>query len=170
MTPILFQWTDDAKMAPQPRFLKLCDEQFAVGEIYRMEVIEERSRISHNHFFASVEEAWRNLPEGVAEQFPTSHHLRKYALIKAGFCDQNSVVCSSAEEALRVAAFIKPIDPFRVVVVRNNVVTIYNAKSQSTRAMGKDDFQRSKQNVLEIVAHMVGVASADLNANAGASA
>lgn len=169
IAPIIFTWTDAGVMAPQPRFNRLCDKQFVVGEQYPLIVQEDRSRVSHAHYFASVHEAWTNLPEGVAEQFPTSEHLRKWALIRAHYADERSVVCSTKAEAQRVASFIKPMDDFAMVVVKEAVVTVYTAKSQSTRAMGKKDFQDSKTAVLEILAGMVGVQSAELQA-AGASA
>ncbi|WP_216073446.1 hypothetical protein, partial [Acinetobacter baumannii] len=72
---------------------------------------------SHNHEFAWLHEAWHSLPERYAEQFPSSEHLRKYALIQAGYSNSHSLVCGSKAEALRLAAFIRPMDEFAVVTV-----------------------------------------------------
>jgi len=159
--PIIFEWDGDA-MAPLPRFRKEADRRFAVHERYRMDAIEERSAVSHSHYFAVLHQAWMNLPEHLAERFATADHLRKYALIKAGFRDERSIVAASKAEAQRLAAFIKPMDEFAIVTVSEAVVTVYTAKSQSMKAMGKADFQRSKQEVLDLVAAMIGVAPDEL--------
>lgn len=165
--PTDFQWDGDGMVPKHPR---VADRQYVVGEIYRLVPEESRSAASHNHQFAEIEEAWRNLPETLAMEFPTSTHLRKFALIKAGYCDKQSIVCSSKAEAVRVAAFIKPIDAYAVVDVSGTVVTRYTAQSQSRRAMGAKVFQESKTAVLDIVSAMVGVKPAALVAEAGRAA
>lgn len=170
MTPVTFTWTDDGVMVPLPRFRRACDRLFAVGAEYPLVIEEARSSNSHRHYFASVTEAWKNLPEAFAEQFPSADHLRKWALIKAGFYHERSVTCSSADDARRVAAFVEPFDEYAVVSVAGDVVRVYTAKSQSVRHMGKDEFQRSKTAVLEILSGLIGVDQAALSANAGAAA
>jgi len=165
IAPVVFTWDGDA-MVPLDRFRGLCDRQFVVGETYQLVVNESRSAVSHKHYFASVNEAWENLGEDLTVQFPTSEHLRKHALIKAGYCDKRSVVCASKAEALRVAAFIRPMDEYAIVAVSEATITVYTAKSQSMRAMGKQVFQESKQAVLDIVSGMIGVSPAALSANA----
>lgn len=155
MTPVTFTW-DGESMVALRRFAKLCDQQFVIGEDYTMVVAEPRSRASHNHYFACIELAWLNLPEDLAEQFPTSEHLRKYALIKAGFADERSIVCGSKAEAQRVAAFIKPMDHFAIVVVSEATIKVYTAQSQSNKAMGSKVFQGSKDAVLDVISKMVG--------------
>lgn len=155
--PIMFTWDGEA-MAPASQFWsRRADKQFVIGERYELiEADKPRSSNSHRHYFAAVKEAWANLPELMAERFPTPDHLRKYALIKAGFHNSNSIVAASAAEALRLAAFIKPMDDFALVTTAGAVVTVYTAKSQSYR-MGKEEFQRSKEAVLGILADMIGV-------------
>lgn len=167
--PILFDWDGDA-MIPQPRFRALCDKTFVVGETYPLVIEEPRSRASHNHFFAVVEEGWRNLREDIASEFPTSEHLRKYALIKAGFCDRRSIVCATKAEAQRVASFIAPMDAFAIVTFNEATVTVYTAQSQSVRAMGHEQFQKSKDAVLDIISSMVGVERKDLERQANMQA
>lgn len=162
--PILYEWSGEA-MVPRGGFRRVCDELFVIGETYRMEVIEERSAVSHSHFFASINESWKNLPEDLAERFPTAEHLRKYALIKSGYHDERSIVCSTNAEALRFAAFVKPMDEYAVVVVSAATVKVYTAQSQSKRAMDKEKFQASKVAVLELVSSMIGVSSAELQKN-----
>lgn len=168
--PITFAWTDDGTMVPLARFRRTCDRAFAVGETYPLVVQEERSRVSHAHYFASVTEAWKNLPEAIAERFPSSEHLRKWALIKAGYFHERSVACASPEEARKVAAFVRPMDEYAVVSVSGDVVRVYTAKSQSVRAMPKEEFQRSKTAVLEILSGLVGVSAGTLQDEAGRAA
>lgn len=149
--PIIFTWTDDGVMKPLARFGRQCDKQFVIGQNYRLIESEERSMASHNHFFAAVNDAWQNLPEEIAEQYPSAEHLRKRALIKAGFRIEKQIAASSHDDALRIAAFIGGIDEFAVVVVRDDVVKHFTAKSQSVRSMGKEEFQKSKQAVLDVL-------------------
>lgn len=152
--PLPFRWTGEA-MAPMRR--KAADATFVVGQIYRLEAVEERSAASHNHYFAAIAEGWRNLPEIEMERFPSPDFLRKWCLIKAGYRDERTLVCSSKAEAQRIAAFVKPMDEFAVVTVSESVVRVWTAKSQSMRAMGKADFQKSKDDVLSLIAAMIGV-------------
>lgn len=166
---IVCQW-DGEHFVPLKRFAKQCDRDFVVGEIYRLEEINERSANSHRHYFSAIAEAWDNLPDDLAERFQTPDHLRRYALIKSGYHDERSIVTASKAEALRVAAFIKPMDPYAVVAVSEAVVRVYTAKSQSYRAMGKDEFQRSKTAVLEIVSAMIATSQQALSDNAGRAA
>lgn len=162
---IVYTWDGEAMQA-LPRFAKVADKQFVVGEQYRMEAVEERSLISHRHYFAQLHEDWLNLPEDISEDFPTQEHLRKWALIKTGYADKQSIVCSSKEEAMKVAAFIEPMDVYAVVTVEGCVVTKYNAQSQSVKAMGKEKFQKSKSDVLDYVSAMIGVSKEQLSSRA----
>ena len=168
--PILCDWDGESLTPINHTWAKRADEDYVVGARYFVEGKEPRSQASHNHYFASLHDAWMNLPEAVAERFATADHLRAYALIKAGYHDQRSIVAESKAAARRVAAFVKPLDDFAVVVVEECTVTIYTAKSQSMRAMGKEPFQASKTAVLGIVAGMAGVEAGDLKREAGQAA
>lgn len=155
--PILMRWTGEA-MEPDGRtWAGRADKQFVVGERYFVTAEHERSIASHRQYFASLNEAWRNLPEEMDERFPTMDHLRRYALIKTGFADERSIVCASKAEAQRLAAFIKPMDSYAIVAASEATVKVWTAKSQSMRAMGAAEFQRSKSAVLDLVAGMIGV-------------
>lgn len=153
--PLAYEWTGDS-FAPLKRCAKMADKEFVIGEVYRLAIYEERSANTHRHYFAALHEAWLNLPEGAAERLPTEDHLRKWCLVKAGYRDERTIVASSKAEAQRIAAFVKPMDEFAVVVVKEATVIVATAKSQSVRAMGKKEFQESKQAVLEIAAEMIG--------------
>ena len=73
-----------------------------------------------------------------------------------------TLVASSKAEAVRLAAFIRPIDEFSIVTVQGAVVTRFTAKSQNMRAMGKAEFEASKRAVLDKIADMIGVSTNDL--------
>jgi hypothetical protein len=167
--PVVFTWDGEA-MKPMARFARVCDQQFVIGESYQLVVQESRSKVSHDHFFAALHDAWMNLPDELAMRFPTQEHLRKWSLIKAGYADKRSIACSSKLEARRIAAFIKPMDDYAVVLVRDATIEIYTAQSQSMKAMGKRVFQESKQAALDIMSEMIGVSSNDLVAHAGSAA
>lgn len=164
--PLPCNWDGESFTPAGPHWARVADKHFVVGQTYPLEVREDRSAASHNHFFAAVNEAWTNLPETIAERFPSSEHLRKWALVRAGFRDERSIVCASKAEAKRVAAFIKPIDDYAVVLARDAVVIVLTAKSQSMKAMGKRDFQRSKDAVLDIVAELIGTSANELGKHA----
>lgn len=166
--PLPFQWNGEA-MVIRPSFQKRADELFVIGESYTMEVVEERSAASHRHYFAAINEAWANLPEHLADQFPTAEHLRKKALIRAGYRDERTFVCASRAEAIRLAAFLRPIDDYAVVSIDGTAVVQLTAKSQSQKVMGKDAFLKSKADVLETLADLIGVATPDLHAHARAA-
>ena len=151
--PLAFDWTGENM---SPKLPKLADKFYVVGEVYRLAPHEERSAVSHRHYFASINEAHNNLPEDIADKLPTPEHLRKFALVKAGYRDERAIVCPTKGEAMRVAAFVRPLDDFAVVETDGLVVTVYTAKSQSMRAMGKKTFQESKDAVLRIIAELIG--------------
>lgn len=157
--PVPFQWTGEHMRPLQP---KRADAFYTVGERYLMAPVCQRSDASHRHEFAWLREAWLSLPEDLAERFPTSEHLRKWALIRAGYSDSHTITCSSKAEALRVAAFVRPIDEFAVVTVQGPTVTRWTAKSQSKRAMGAQEFQDSKTKIMEVIARMIGVEPGEL--------
>lgn len=162
-----FDWDGEVM---RPVHSTYADRHYVVGERYTLVVHEERSTASHRHEFAWLAEAWKNLPEGLKDLYPSPDHLRKRALITAGHYHEEAVDAGSNAAALRVAAYVRKSDEFAHVIVRGPIVLIHTAKSQSRRAMGKDDFQRSKDDVMEIVAALVGITPSELQANTGKAA
>jgi hypothetical protein len=169
MRPVLAQWDGESFLTAK-RHRALCDKQFAVGEWYTVVTQEERSAVSHKHYFAALHEAWTNLPEEIASRFVDEDHLRKHALIRSGFYHERAHACATAEEAERFRAFLEPIDDYAIVTVDGTTVHHYTAKSQSVAAMGKADFQLSKQAVLDWVAGLIDVTTGELHAAAGQAA
>lgn len=169
-SPMVFRYDGEgAWSAPSPHWGKRADAAYVIGQDYLMVEAHERSQKSHDHYFAAVTESWKNLPENVSDQFPTSEHLRAYALIKAGFADSQTFVCTSRAEAERFKLFLRPIDPYSVVTTTGATVTRWTAQSQSKRAMGNAEFQRSKEGVLGIISAMIGTSTAEMQAAARAA-
>lgn len=154
--PLIATWDGEA-FAPLPRYAKECDAAFVIGERYRVEFIEERSAKSHRQYFASLKEGFDNLPEEIADRYLSVEHLRKAALCATGFCNEMQIACASKAEALRTVATIKALDSYAICAVRDSVVFVRTAHSQSTRAMGREKFEASKQAVLSYVAGLIGV-------------
>lgn len=152
--PTVFVWNGQ-HMVPLPRFRQQCNQQYVVGEEYPLTMLEARSRQSHNHYFASVHEAWVNLPESIAVDFPSEEHLRKWALIQCGYCSETTLPCETGDHANHLAVMARRADAYSIVVVRGNVVKIFSAASQSAAAMGREEFQKSKVAVLEKIAALL---------------
>lgn len=168
--PVLLRYEGEGEFRPAtPYIAKRCDQEFVVGELTPMQRWEERSTATHNHEFAWLKEAWLNLPENLADQYPTAEHLRKRGLIQAGYYDEMTVDAGSNAAALRVAAAMQAIDTFAMVFVRGPFVIRRTAKSQSRRAMDKQAFQESKSKLMEVVAELIGVDPATLQARGEAA-
>lgn len=159
--PFRAMW-DGRVFRPVARHEAACAKRFTVGEVYSLAEREERSEKTHKHEFGWLRQAWKNIPEGLSELYPTPDHLRKRALIDAGFYDETAIDCGKASAAEAVKRALKKADDFALVFVRGAVVIQRTAKSQSRKAMDRDTFQRSKQAVLEIVSAMIGVKPEEL--------
>lgn len=167
--PVNLRYEGDGEFRVMSNYWALrADKEFVVGEVYKMAEQKDRSTNSHNHFFATVADAWRTLPDNHLETYPTADHLRKKALVWKGWRDERTVVCASKAEAERVAAFVKPMDDFAVVTVRDAVVRVWTAKSQSVKAMGAKEFQQSKQDVLDFLDDLLGVDRGETGRSAAA--
>jgi hypothetical protein len=155
--PLMLQYNGEGEFRTPTRYwAREADKRFVVGEHYRLAEHNDRSTAAHNHYFAAVNEAWESLPDDLLTEYPSPEHLRKKMLVKAGYADERSIVCASKAEAQRVAAFTKPMDDYAVVVVREAVVRVYTAQSQSYKAMGKQVFSESKEKVLEAISALLG--------------
>ena len=157
--PLPYRWTGDSFEPLRP---KQADAVFVIGQVYTLEEVHSRSGKTHNHYFACLHDAWLNLPENMAEDFVNEEHFRKWALIRCGFCDSRTYVAPNKADAVRVAALVKPLDSHAVVMVRDCVLTVLTARSQSVKAMGAKEFQASKTAVLDYVAGLVGAKSDQL--------
>lgn len=162
MEQIICDWTEDGTFKPLARHTKQCDRTFIVGQRYIVEAELPRNMAAHRHYFAQLKDAWSNLREDVAEQYPSPEALRKFALIRTGYCHETMRVFQTHKDAVMAASFVAALDDFAVVEVRDNVLRCWRAKSQSVNDMGAEDFKRSKAAVLDFVAGMIGVPLAAL--------
>lgn len=167
--PIVTRWDGEA-FRPLGRSARECDAALVVGRNYRLEILDERSAKSHNHQFAWLTEAWRNLPEDLLDIYPTEEHLRKKALIQAGFYRETILDVGSKAGALRVAADYRARDEFLLVIVRGSIIVIWEAKSQKRGAMLAKEFQASKTAIMAVIADLIGVEPEQLEREAGRAA
>lgn len=155
--PIQLIYSGQGAFLARPASIPICEANFGPGEVVTVAQIEERSRKSHDHFFATISEMWATRPEHLEHRFPTPDAWRKAALIATGHCDTRTVVCATKAEADRMVALAAHLDPESIAVPRGTVVTVYTAHSQSLRAMGKEAFQKSKDDCLTWAAAQLGI-------------
>lgn len=172
--PVVFIWktvdvTDDDgvvsrvfAMVPLARYDNLAKRQFSENEEYPLAPIEARSRASHSHFFAAIKEGFDNLPENIAARWPTAEHLRKWLLIEAGWFHESEIDCSSEKTAKQTAVLMRSFDGYARISIHGAKVIVRRAKSQSASAMGKQEFEDSKRDVLDALEHMTQVAKGEL--------
>jgi len=151
-----------------PLNAKAADREYVIGATYRLEHREERSSATHAHEFAWLAEAWRNLPEHLAEIYASPEHLRKRALIEAGWYTEQIIDCGSNAAALRVGSYLRGNDGFALIVIRGPLVAVRTARSQSHRAMNRQEFQASKTAIMDVVARLIGVSPDALLRNTAA--
>lgn len=159
--PMWFQYTDDEVLVPRSK--AAAAEAFVIGEYYRMGEVEERSEVSHNHQFAWLKTAWESLPDHLVPLYPSPEFLRKKALIATGHCTVQDYPCGSKVEAERWAANLKrESDAYTIVETSGTVVRVFRARSQARGKMDKAEFQKVKQDLIEWVSALIGVAPEDL--------
>jgi hypothetical protein len=169
MTPIICRWNGE-NLEPLQRFRKACDEQFVIGEVYPLAVTEQRSMKSHGFYFASLSEAFDNLPDDFNGLFADIEAFRKRGLIECGYFNQREFVAASAAEAKRLVKFLAAGTDYAVYSVTGCAVVERTAKSQSMKAMGKRDFEASKQAVLGWAWGLCGITPEQAAANVGRAA
>jgi hypothetical protein len=156
MTTLALRYLGDGKFIASSRAMAFRCETLAMNEPSIWKKVEPRSMKSHEHFFAIVDDAWANLPEVLSQEFPSPEHLRKWALIKAGYCTTVKVACATNQDAIKLVNQAAAMDTFAVCELVGNVVTIARAESQSVRAMCGERFQKSKEKVLDVLSQMLG--------------
>jgi hypothetical protein len=152
-----FMWNGEA-MIPARR--KAADKAFVIGQRYWLDEVSERSWASHQQQFAWIAEAWANLPDALAEPFPSPEHLRKAALIATGWLRETVIDCGSRAAAARVAAYARGEDEFARIVVRGPTVIVQKARSQRMHGLDrmlKAEFEASKADILGWIAALIGV-------------
>jgi hypothetical protein len=151
-------------MRPLQRFLGKLREVCIVGAVYRLEP-SRRSKRSHDHQFAWLGEAFKNLPEELKDKHESAEHLRKWALCMTGYCYKLSFVCQSRREANKLVFFALAHNEYAIIDITSLdeadpegpcILVSRIAESQSRAAMGGTRFQQSKTDVLNKLADLIG--------------
>jgi len=111
---------------------------------------------ARRRYFAIIRESWQNLRPPWSDMFSSSEALRKYCLIKAGWCDTTTVVAGSRKAAQDVAEAMRRLDRYALVEIRGDVLTIHVAKSQTRRHQPKALFVPCAEQVYRILSEMLG--------------
>lgn len=156
----LFTWSDDEVLVPAKNIRRRMAEVMVVGQTYRVEAAEydptPRSLRAHRRNFAELYRLYHNLPEDLMREYPTKEHFRAKLLIKEGYCTHADYPAKDAETAALLAAFIRLLDDYAVVVVSDDVVRVYRAKSQAEDAMDKKTFYESMDAIILAAEQLVG--------------
>lgn len=185
--PVRFLWTemnvvnDDGThsrvrcMVPDPIYRGVAHKQYTLGDRYPLSIVEVRSRASHDHYHACIQEAFLNLPENISARFPSPDHLRRWVLIETGWYDEKEFEFDNEKDARRLGTFIRTEDDYARINIakvadKKFKVIVRRAKSQSYAAMEKKAFTDSKQAVLDYLETMIDVSRGTLKKQAGRSA
>lgn len=161
LRPMPFRWDGEA-MVPVDRFVALARRQFTKDVSYVLEPHEAASHKDRAHYFASIRSAWENLDSDAVARYPNPEALRKWALIKTGWRIENFTVCDTAKDALRLAAFLRDLEKNFIIVVQENVVRTYVARTQKVGRqqdgfMTQEEWRQSKQDVLDVLSGSIGI-------------
>src|SRR5438045_825874 len=102
--PILCRWTGEAMEPVSSFWASRADKQWIVGETYKIIEHHDRSMQSHRHFFAALNEGWKNLPDELLDEYPNVEVLRKKALIRKGYAEHRDHVCADSLAARKLRA------------------------------------------------------------------
>lgn len=155
MIPLIYMGDGDFR-ASSPYHVRRCNQLYGQGELITVEAIAERSMASHRQYFAELNDLWETLPETLAGDFQSADHLRKYALIKSGYCKQSRLVLPTHEEAQEAALMVNELDSYALCEVTGCTLAVWVARSQSLKAMGREEFEASKIAVLDVIRKMIG--------------
>ena len=125
---------------------------------------------SHRAYFAAINEGFKNLPHSYAARFPSADFLRRWLLIECGWCEEKEFECVSPKHAKALRTFIRTEDAYVRINSHPTIVIVRKAKSQSLAAMGKNDFEASKRDTLDLLESMVNVPKGTLMREGGMSA
>ncbi|WP_316205777.1 hypothetical protein [Bradyrhizobium sp. SZCCHNS1012] len=166
---VIYEWTGEV-MRPLAYHKELAAREFEPGKRYKLIEFNERSEVTHDHFFATVTAYWQHWPENYERELPSADHLRKHALIRTGHYIQTVMAHPSVQAAtFYVSQFKQYVDYAEgsIVAGANGVATVMRiAKTQKKNVMEAEEFQKSKQDVLEFCASVTGVAPEDMKREA----
>lgn len=154
MVPMIYE--GNGKFSASSIYHKMrCEKMFGAGQEITFEELGDRNMNRHRMYFARLKELWLTLPESMAEDFPSPEALRKFALVRTGYCTQKKIVCRSNQDAIETAAFIESLGTYVICEVVMRVLTIWVPQSQAVRNMGKSEFDKSVTDVLDYCERLV---------------
>lgn len=165
--PLEYVWQGGA-WHPLPYYAKQAQLAFGEGEIARLERIEHRSVASHKAFFAWVQEAYENLPEGYRGRWVSPDDFRHWLLTFTKFCTRHECIMPSKAAANAMKKFLD--GDYHRTVVEGNTFIGYKAMSQSYRSMSARAFQESREAFDTVAAQVLGIHPDDIKRNAGRAA
>lgn len=148
-------------LVPEGRFKALCERQFVLDETYAWGPVDNVDNGSRGAFFASVRETWNSLAED-DERFPSHEHLRKRALVAAGWCLHSQTVMDTPKDARQLAIQSRKLDEYAVIQVKANVVDVYIAKSIAHGQITAEEWRVVKPRALDWVAAQINVKRTEL--------
>jgi hypothetical protein len=161
-TPLTYRYEGDGEFkACGPAMQRRADDHFVVGMRYRLTDFEESTGRSRAHYFALLDQAWQSMPANLIEEYPSREVMRHKLLIQCGYANHADFVFSTNKDAAQFIRFAKR-NPYSVVTINDSVVRVFEAHSQSAKAMGKETFQASKDAVLNAVSELLGTSVEDL--------
>lgn len=124
------------------------------GDVYSADPARRR-------YFAIIHESFQNLRPPWSEMFSSSEHLRKYALIKAGWCETMPIAAGNKAAAENVAEAIRKLNRYAIATTEGSVVTVYVARSQTRKVQPKALFMPCAEAVYRILSDMLGTSVED---------
>jgi len=124
---------------------------------------KQRSKQAHAHQFAAIDDCFESLPAKYAGApfAANADAFRKHGLIATGHCDVDTIDCGDNAIARRTAPLVarlaRSAHGYAITIVRGPLVVCTTPHSQSYKAMGKDRFTKSKEDVLSWCHELLGV-------------
>lgn len=150
---------DGEPFIAEAAYRRLWNEQRELIEKLRE---KQRSIKSHGHYFALVNELWETMPESMSglPYAKSADHFRKHGLISVGYGDTDVMDCGNHQVAIAAAPLVakaaRKSEGYAIVTVRGGLITCTTAQSQTYKAMGKDEFEKSKNLVLDWMHQQLG--------------
>ena len=156
--PVQFVWdAANRVMRPQERFNRLCDRQYQDGELYALGPVEDIDNVSRGKFMKAIKMTWENLPAKY-KRFPSPEHLRKAALVGAGWCNQSHDVFDSVADAKRHADGIRNANGYAVIVRSGCVVDVRIARSIAAGQITAEKWREVRPRALDWASEQINVA------------
>lgn len=130
--------------------------EYPVGSSASFDEQKARSSAQERRWFGILKTTWDNMDDHLRRRFPDPEALRKWALIRAGWCESREFVAEGEEAAALTAAGLRWAEPYSIVVQAGNVVFAYRAKSQGRKAMGRQQFAEFTERGLAHISELLG--------------